>query len=103
MDTAISNAKSVKEDILEQAKTAEEINASVEAMNKVDYTSTLDNLSKQQAALETSIKQYALVDNPKEQYIIQSLKKVKEIKDISAVTEDNDPNGDLGKPGGYTS
>lgn len=31
------------------------------------------------------------------------MKKVKAIKDISSVTEDNDPNGNLNKPGGYTA
>ena len=34
---------------------------------------------------------------------IECLKKVENIVDISAVTEDNDPNGNLNKAGGYTA
>lgn len=103
LEKAISDTKAVKVDIPEMAKTEEKINASVDKMNAIDYTSAIENLSKHQAALEKSIKQYRLVDAPKEQYIIKCLKKIKVIKGISAVTEDNDPNGNLGKPGGYTS
>ena len=53
--------------------------------------------------LEKSIKQYELVDNPTATYVIQCLRKVEHIAYISAVTEDNDPNGQLNKPGGYTA
>jgi hypothetical protein len=44
-----------------------------------------------------------LVDQPSEVYVIECLQKVPCIIDIEAVTEDNDPIGQLNKPGGYTA
>ena len=72
-------------------------------MDSIDYGSVLLNLAEKKSALEKSIKQYALVDTPTEAYVIECLKKVENIVDISAVTEDNDPNGNLNKAGGYTA
>ena len=103
LETAISDTKSVKIDVPARAKTAKKIMDLVNTMNMVDYTKVLENLAKCQANLEKSIKQYALVNHPKEQYVIKCLKRIKAINGISAATENNDPNGHLGKPGGYTS
>lgn len=103
LETSIADTKSVKVDIPEQAENVVELNSSIEIMKAIDYTKALENLSKHQAKLEKSIKQYVLVNHPKEKYIIKCLKKVKAIKDISAVTEKNDPNEKLNKPGGYTA
>ena len=103
LETAVSDAKSAKIDVQDMPKTANEINAETEKLNAIDYSSVLDNLEKNQTNLENSIKQYELVNNPKEKYVIKCLKKVNAIKDISSVTEDNDPNGKLNKPGGYTA
>ncbi len=44
-----------------------------------------------------------LVDCPSQEYVIECLNKVPGITEIAAVTEDNDPNGQLNKPGGYTA
>ncbi len=44
-----------------------------------------------------------LVNAPEESYVIECLQKVPGILEIKAVTEDNDPNGQLNKAGGYTS
>ena len=49
---------------------------------------------------------YLLVEqitNPNEEWLIERMQKVDSIKDVAAVTSDNDPNGLLGKEGGYTS
>ena len=43
------------------------------------------------------------VTNPSEAFVIERLQGIEGIGDISAVTEDNDPNGQLGKAGGYTA
>ena len=40
---------------------------------------------------------------PTEAYVIKCLEKVPNVTGISAVTEDNDPNGNLNKAGGYTA
>ncbi|MBC8556555.1 hypothetical protein [Jutongia hominis] len=67
------------------------------------YNTISDYKDSKSKSEECKKKMDALVNNPKEQYIIKCLKKVKVITGISAVTEDNDPNGNLGKSGEYTS
>lgn len=103
LETAISEAKAKKQLIQEMPETVAEIIAVSDALKEIDYSETLSILSDKQSALERSIKQYALVNVPAEAYIIECLKKVPNIIDISAVTEDNDPNGHLNKAGGYTA
>ena len=87
---------------MEMPATEDEIIAATQQLDSLDYSSVLSNLSEKKSALEKSVKQYALVDAPTEAYVIECLKKVENIVDISAVTEDNDPNGNLNKAGGYT-
>ncbi|MCM1233070.1 MAG: hypothetical protein NC489_23345 [Ruminococcus flavefaciens] len=103
LETAVSEAKAEKQSIPEMPETENEINSVNDILNKIDYSEVLSNLSDKQTALEQSIKQYALVNAPNEAYIIECLKKVKNVIDISAATEDNDPNGHLNKAGGYTA
>ena len=103
LETAISETRAAKVLKSEMPATKEEIVSVTEELNAVDYTSILSNLNDSKAALETSIKQYALVDAPTEAYVIQCLQQVETVVDISAVTEDNDPNGQLNKAGGYTA
>lgn len=103
LETSISETKTVKQEVPDMPDTAEDILTTVETMKAVDYTDAMTKLSDSKAALEKSIKQYELVDNPSEAYVIECLGKVEHVADISAVTEDNDPNGNLNKPGGYTA
>lgn len=103
LETVVSEAKAAKQSITEMPETENEIISVNDALNGIDYSDILSNLSEKQAALERSIKQYALVNAPTEAYIIECLKKVPNVIDISAVTEDNDPNGHLNKTGGYTA
>lgn len=103
LETAISEALASKKDIPDMPDTEEDIINTSNQINAVNYDSVLSNLSEKQSALEKSIKQYALVDNPSEAYIIQCLSRVANVVDIAAATEDNDPNGKLGKQGGYTA
>ena len=103
LETAVSNTKAAKVEIPDMPATEDEILAVVDELNAIDYTSALAELVSSQEALETSIAQYALVDNPSEGYIIECLGEVEHVVDISAVTEDNDPNGNLNKAGGYTA
>lgn len=103
LETAISEAKAAKQFIPEMPETENEIISVNDVLNGIDYSDTLSNLSEKRAALERSIKQYSLVNAPTEAYIIECLKKVPNVIDISAVTEDNDPNGHLNKAGGYTA
>lgn len=103
LETAISLAKAARVDTSEMPKKEEEIVQATEDMNSVDYTSVTDGINTSKEALERSIQQYSQVDNPSEAFVIERLTTVEHIKDISAVTEDNDPNGHLGKQGGYTA
>lgn len=103
LETAISEAKAAKKIIPSMPETESEIAAVTDELNATDYGDVLSNLFDKQMAYEKNIKQYALVDAPTESYIIECLKKVPNIIDISAVTEDNDPNGHLNKASGYTA
>ena len=103
LETSISEAKAAKVEVIDLPETADEINKAAETMDAADYTEVLVNLETAYEALDVSIQQYALVDNPTEGFVIDRLGKVEGIVDISAVTEDNDPNGHLNKAGGYTA
>lgn len=103
LETAVSEAKAAKQFIPEMPETENEIFSVNDALNGIDYSDVLSNLLEKQSALERSIKQYELVNAPAEAYIIECLKKAPNVIDISAVTEDNDPNGHLNKAGGYTA
>ncbi len=103
LETAISETKAVKMEIPAMPETADEIAAVTDELDQIDYTDALENLAAMKTNLENSIKQYALVDAPAESYIIECLGKVPNVADISAATEDNDPNGNLNKAGGYTA
>jgi len=103
LETKVSEAKAAKVEVPEMPETAEDINKAADTMNAADYTSVISSLDSAYSDLDTSIKQYALVDNPTEAFVIERLGNVEDIVDISAVTEDNDPNGHLGRAGGYTA
>lgn len=103
LETAISEAKAAKKTIPEIPVAIEDIKRETVTLDAIEYSDVLSNLSDKKSALEKSIRQYALVDAPSEAYIIDCLKNVENIIDISAVTEENDPNGRLNKAGGYTA
>jgi hypothetical protein len=78
---------------------ANALNASLDTeVTKAEQLVTSEDLE-----LDISIQQYALVNHPSEGYIIDCLGQVANVVDISAVTEDNDPNEKLNKAGGYTA
>lgn len=103
LENAISEAKTVRVDIPPMAETVEEINKQAKMMNEADYDSALKSVKAAYDVLEKSTKQYSQVDNPPEAFVIDRLSRVPHVTGISAVTEDNDPNGQLGKAGGYTA
>lgn len=103
LENAISSAKADVIDIPEMPKELNEIVTLTDSLSKIDYTDSIDSINNAKVELENSIKQYQQVTNPSESFIISRLEEVDGITGISAVTEDNDPNGKLGKDGGYTS
>ena len=110
-ENVIANAKestkkagAAKRVIGKRPKTTEKIIEETKKLEKpLDYSNELKELEGAYSAYDTSIKQYKQVTNPSEEFIIQRLKTIDDVVDARAVTEDHDPNGQLHKPGGYTS
>lgn len=103
LENTISDVKAVKETDFDIPDSVDEINARILELNSVDYTTALKNLSEKHNALVINAQRYQLVNQPTEAYVIQCLRNISEIVNISAVTEENDPNGQLNKLGGYTA
>lgn len=101
LETAISDAKATRIDLPTTPETETELLEAVTLLQSLNYDTTIETLENAKTSLEKSIYQYSLVDAPTESYIISCLNKVHGIIGISAVTEDNDPNGQLNKAGGY--
>lgn len=79
-------------------------NKTEELRNKtVDYTQYLTKIENETNKLSKSIETYKKFLNPTSDFIISKLATIDEIVNSEAVTEDNDPNGKLNKPGGYTA
>ena len=68
-----------------------------------NYDTQIVHLSKSTAALEASIRQMQQLTNPGEAFVINRIKDLPGVRGVQAVTENNDPNGNLNKQGGYTS
>lgn len=101
LETAISTAKTGKVEVPEQPKDVEAIKSETEKLNAIDYTAAIQALSDAKTAYETSVKQMKQVTAPAEDFVIECLQSIEGITGIEAATEDNDPNGNLGKPGAY--
>lgn len=84
-------------------KTKDIIEKTEEMKEAPDYTDTFKELDNSYSQYETNIKQYKQFINPSKEFVIKRLQTIDEITDARAVTEDNDPNGNLNKPGGYTA
>lgn len=79
-------------------------NKTEELRNKtVDYTQYLTKIENETNKLSKSIETYKKFLNPTSDFIIGKLATVDEVVNSAAVTENNDPNGKLNKPGGYTA
>lgn len=103
LETAISEAKAVDITIPEMPSKIEDIKAETEKLKAIDCTESLANLALAKENAEQSIERERLVTAHTEAYVIERLRAVDLVQDISAVTEDNDPNGNLNKQGGYTA
>lgn len=103
LESAISQAKTVEFTAPKTPSGLEEINAEIDNLKAIDYETDIQALKDSEQAVTDSIEQMKLVTNPSEAFVIERLQGVDGVGDISAVTEDNDPNGQLGKAGGYTA
>lgn len=68
-----------------------------------DYSAQIDKLEKARVNLEDSYRIQKQIINPKEKFVLKRISRVKPFVNFAPVTEKNDPNGHLGKKGGYTS
>ncbi|MDO4756491.1 MAG: hypothetical protein Q4A54_09115 [Parabacteroides sp.] len=103
LETAISSAKAAKQEIPERPKELEEIVEMTKKLSEISYDEVLKTLTDTHTELKKSAERYKLVFAPEEAYVIQALEKVPNIVNIAAATEENDPNGNLNKAGGYTA
>ncbi len=103
LETAVSTAKSAKIIIPEQPKEIESIKSETDKLNSTDYTNIIQQITDSKTKYENSIKQLKQVTAPTEAFIIERVQAVEGVTGVSAATEENDPNGQLGKQGGYTS
>lgn len=104
LKSAEETAKNVFVHVPEIPKKTEDINkATKKLVNPIDYSAQINNLKSASVAYENSIKQIKQITNPTADFIIERLKEVPSITGEQAVTEDNDPNGNLNKQGGYTA
>ncbi len=101
LENAISNAKSVKIIDFDTPNKTEEIISKTNVLKQTEYTDVITELRDAYNSLKIDIQKYELVNAPSEAYVIKCLKTLSEIKNISAVTEDNDPMKNLNKPGWY--
>lgn len=104
LETAIADARASIVEIPERKGNAEKINMLVnDTMKKISYVKTNETLTAVKTNLENSIKIMKQVTNPSEAFIIERIKDIDTVTGYAGVTEDNDPNGMLNKPGGYTA
>lgn len=104
LQTAISSCKESKREILSlPKKTADIIIASNKLKEPLDYSNEIKLLETQQLNVKNSVKQYQQISNPTGDFVVLRLNEIESIENIQVVTEENDPNGNLNKQGGYTS
>ena len=68
-----------------------------------DYSDYISILKTQSEELEESYAITRQITAPSEEWVITRLGNVSDVANIAPVTEENDPNGNLNKAGGYTS
>lgn len=104
LTTVLSEARSGIIELPQAKGNAEAINTLVnDNLKKVSYVEATDKLKEAKDAYDISVKQMQMVTNPSEADVISRTKDIEGIIGLEAVTEDNDPNGNLNKPGGYTA
>lgn len=98
------SAKKERRAVGKQPKKTDELNRKASELSKpLDYTATIAKINKATTDVENGIKQLKQITNPSQDFVMARLKEVPGILNMAPVTEDNDPNGNLNKAGGYTS
>ena len=107
-EQALPVSFSTKELELAQHEAETALNAVGEAREKIpdvpdvpDYKKELDAVRTAQKKYEDSVQKLANVTSPPDSFVMERVEKIKTVAAAEAVTADNDPNGLLGKNGGY--
>ena len=79
------------------------INSEKDALSVPDYSAFINTLTVQSKDLEDSYAIQRQITAPTEEWVLTRLGRVSDVANIAPVTEENDPNGNLNKAGGYTS
>ena len=91
-------------ELAEQAAAAEEElkSQTVPAAPEIpDYTDVTTALQEKTKAYEDSVQGMKQVTAPTDEFVMERLQRIETITEMAPVTEDHDPNGKLGKQGGY--
>ena len=100
IDAAIST---LENDLMNYTNSITAINSEKDALNIPDYSGFINTLTTQSKELEDSYAIQKQITAPTEEWVITRLGTVADVANIAPVTEENDPNGNLNKAGGYTS
>ncbi|MDR1003237.1 MAG: EbhA [Oscillospiraceae bacterium] len=102
LSDAIAQAEDAKRIIPEKPSKTDEILVAAEELSKpLSYSEELTVLSEKTELFKTSVQRMNQVTAPTSEFIAERLKDVETVTGVAAVTEDNDPNGNLNKPGFY--
>ena len=77
--------------------------AATKELEKISYESSITELSTKISEFKNAVKIKERITNPSEEYVLDVLKMVCGIRSCAAVTEENDPDGQLHKAVGCTS
>ena len=101
---AIEDSQNSLQKVPEKEKSTAKIEEQIEELSKpVDYSETKKNLSDKQTHYQNSILQLKQITNPSNTFVEERLKEISSITGVQSVTENNDPNNQLNKQGGYTA
>lgn len=78
----------------------------LQKINTINEDWLCNSMDKALADMENLAGDYVIVSqitNPNQQWVLDKLKNIQSITDMAAVTKNKDPNGLLGKEGGYTA
>lgn len=101
---AIEQAQDAEQSAPSMPDRTEEINATAQSISAMgNYTEQFASLTSAKQTLQNRISQLKQVTDPGESFVIHRLTGLPNITGVEAATEDNDPNGQLGKSGSYTA
>ena len=105
LQTSVDNIEGFPLELEKIATVSEDYDANVEVVkgenNKEKIKADTDTVLEMTESVEQAIFVLKQITVPTDEWVIERLNKVNDIKYAEAVTEDNDPNKMLGKEGGY--